>query len=63
MVACLPNAARFRQGRRIEPAVSATLAAIARMGFVRSGCRGKPLSVETGQAAGMMFPSQGCALD
>ncbi len=27
-------AARFRQGRRVEPAVSATLAAIARMGFV-----------------------------
>lgn len=33
-------AARFRQGKRVEPAITATLAAIARMGFIASAGSG-----------------------
>jgi hypothetical protein len=41
-------AARFRQGRRIEPAVSATLAAIARMGFVVPAAQGNAFALRRG---------------
>lgn len=34
-------AARFRQGKRVEPAITATLAAIARMGFISSPAAGR----------------------
>ncbi len=38
-------AARFRQGRRIEPAVKATLAAIARMGFIIAADKGSAFAL------------------
>jgi hypothetical protein len=41
-------AARFRQGRRIEPAISATLAAIARMGFVVRTDQGNAFALRRG---------------
>lgn len=34
-------ASRFRQGKRVEPAITATLAAIARMGFISSPAAGR----------------------
>ncbi len=42
-------ASRFRQGRRIEPAVSATLAAIARMGFIVAAGQGNAFALRRGQ--------------
>jgi len=41
-------ASRFRQGRRVEPAVSATLAAITRMGFAISAAQGTGFALRRG---------------